>query len=634
MATHRTANIYVRNETDGTARIRLIHQYGSSDPRSGSWVVGPGQTAGPLAVEFETGFGSWGTPDRWSVTMSVPDGTAPGIYQNTGASSHPHWTECRLRRSDADEDIVFTASTTALGTELASGGCVDEMERLADYSPITNVFVLMLENRSFDHIFGHSGIPGLTVAPAGTCNTYEGIDYPVASPAPTRLTTDPGHEFPDVVEQLAGAGATYPPGGPYPPISMSGFAANYATSTDEGTAAPTAAHIGDVMRGFDTPDQLPTSYALATEFAICDHWFSSLPGPTWPNRMFVHAATSAGLDHSPTGEEMVAWETLRGFSFPHGTIFDSLSAAGLAWRLYHDNTNAYSDDPGEGSVLGAIAQVSALKGINTWDVHSLTEFARDLDGPYPYQYTFIEPHYGDVTAGNYAGGSSQHPMDDVFGGEALVKGVYEAIRNSPLWDSSLLVVTYDEHGGLYDSVPPVAATPPGDGSGPSYNRSGFAFDRLGVRVPALVISPLIPKGRVDHTVYDHSSVPKTVQSLFGLPPLTERDKAANDLLHLLTLDTPRTDCPSTLPPPVPAAPRPDRKAEADDAPDDDHPIARGNLPGFLGAAYKAATETYATTDADLAKLDEDFRAIRTKGQARSFLGRITSKVEETKVSKR
>jgi phospholipase C len=119
--------------------------------------------------------------------------------------------------------------------------------------------------------------------------------------------------------------------------------------------------------------------------------------------------------------------------------------------------------------------------------------------------------------------------------------VCEAIRNSPVWDTSLLIITYDEHGGFYDSVAPPAALPPNDGSPSTYNQWGFAFAQLGVRVPAVVVSPWIAPHTVDHTVYDHSSVPATIERLFGLPPLTARDAAANDVTALFTEAHPRTD---------------------------------------------------------------------------------------------
>jgi hypothetical protein len=143
----------------------------------------------------------------------------------------------------------------------------------------------------------------------------------------------------------------------------------------------------------------------------------------------------------------------------------------------------------------------------------------------------------------------------------LIKQVYEAIRRSPHWETSVLVITYDEHGGFFDhvappgmsSTPPAAppVLPPGDPiSSGANNHHNFQFDQLGLRVPTVIVSPLIPKATIDHTRYDHSSVPRTLGRLFGLQPLTKRDAAANDLLHLFSRATPRTDTPLTLPEPA------------------------------------------------------------------------------------
>src|SRR6185312_5827831 len=272
--------------------------------------------------------------------------------------------------------------------------------------------------------------------------------------------------FLDVFEQMAGAGVVFNPSQQYPAaLPMSGFVSNYSTTNSDGKPS-SPADYGKIMACFDTPKQLPVIYQLATEFAVCDQWFSSLPGPTWPNRFFVHGASSAGLDHSPTDTEMAEWDTIDGFQYPNGSIYDALNNAGIKWRLYNDQKG------GPDSLGGSIAQVAALKGIRLDLVHSLAKFASDLKATYPYQYTFIEPNYGNILNNSFTGGSSQHPMDDVHGGEVLIKTVYEAIRNSPIWNSSLLVITYDEHGGFYDSCAPGSVTAPGDGDPNKYNKYG------------------------------------------------------------------------------------------------------------------------------------------------------------------
>jgi phospholipase C len=623
MATRHSANVFVTNDTDGTVHIKLFHRNSSTGIQNGSWSVRPGATAGPLTVLFETSWNPFAThDDRWSVIIAVEGGSVPGIYANAGADDLPGWKDRRLRRADAGKDLTFSVSTTSFGISLASGGSSDTMTRLADFSKITNVFVLMLENHSFDNIFGQSGIPGIEHATSADSNSYNGVSYAAGGQAPATMPTDPGHEFTDVVEQLGGPGQTYSRGGPYPTVTGSGFAANYAVSTTEGPA-PASGDIGKIMLGFDTAAQLPVLYQLATEFAVCDHWFSSLPGPTWPNRFFVHGASSAGLDHSPTKEEMVEWVGhLSGFTLPHGSLFEALSQAGLDWRVYCDDSDAYSDDPQNGSALGGIPQVSALRGISLLDAHSVTRLAEELQHPYACQYTFIEPNYGDLTT--YEGGSSQHPMDDVFGGESLVKAVYEAIRNSPVWDTSLLVITYDEHGGFYDSVIPGAVTAPDDDSPATYSTWGFPFTQLGVRVPAVVVSPWVPAGTVDHTVYDHASIPATVERLFGFPPLTKRDEQASDLRALLTEEQPRTDAPATLHDPAPPAPRAPITAETRRARDAKPVPESGNLPGFLHILLKTDLEMSATPqdrDAALAR----YHAVSTHGDARAYIADVMAR---------
>jgi phospholipase C len=364
-------------------------------------------------------------------------------------------------------------------------------------------------------------------------------------------------------------------------------------------------------------------HKLATEFAICDQWFSSMPGPTWPNRFFVHGASSSGFDHSPSTIETVEWETVSGFTYPNGSIYDRLAKDNIQYRLYSDNNNIFTDNPELGNVSGAFPQVSSLKGIFLWDVHSLSNFAEDLKSPYPYAYTFIEPNYGNLLGESYQGGSSQHPKDDMFGGEALLKAVYEAVRNLPLWYSSMIIITYDEHGGFYDSACPGKVTAPGKGDMSSLNKNCFTFEQLGVRVPAVVISPYIAKGTVDHTVYDHTSVLATLEQMWGIEHLTDRDHAATGVQYLLNTNArPRTDCPTTLGKPVATKSPAERKVRLAAAKEvEDLPLPKsGNLIGSLVIAAKARADM-AVSDAAKQQVRDEVAQIKTQGQAERFMAK-------------
>jgi phospholipase C len=473
---------------------------------------------------------------------------------------------------------------------------------------IQHIFVLMLENRSFDHLLGFSGITGVDAASGAATslkgltgdevNTYNGQTYPVSKPVRTSMAFDPGHEFENVLEQLVGPGTPpqLPAGGAYPPIHLSGFVASYVKSG--GVQDP-----GEIMRCFD-PADIPVLATLAREFAVCDNWFSSMPGPTWPNRFFVAAGTSGGLDHSPSNKEVGEWELLKGFTIQNGTIFDRKE---LKSRIYC------------GGIL-CIAQT--LKNIDFRDVHPYAMFASDIRStaaPYTPQFTFIEPDYGDFL-GAYTGGTSQHPLDSVTGGERLIKEVYEAIRNSPLWESSILIVTWDEHGGFYDHVVPPAAPPPGDTMmTPDANHFGFDFATYGARVPAVVISPFVEKNTVDHRLYDHTSVLATTRDLFGGKPFTARDAQANSLLPLLSRSDPRQDAPRTLPAPVDQPPSPNRQI-----PDPNGPVHSANLPGFLGAALRSHLVLAADHERDA--IYELVAGLQTRAHACQYIQEIEQKI--------
>ena len=447
---------------------------------------------------------------------------------------------------------------------------------------IKHVFVLMLENRSFDHMLGFSGING-TDAASGAKTSLHGLSgneqnsgASVSQPADISMPTDPCHEFECVLHQLCGATAAYPPQGQYPPIDCSGFVDSYVAS---GAKDPK-----EIMKCFG-PAQLPVLTALAQEFVVCDNWYSSMPGPTWPNRFFVHAASSAGLDHSPSNTELGKWFAF-GLNFQNGTIFDRLNKANKQWHIFRGDEFPTS---------------LALNGVHfLTKTTPLREFKNRLNStrhPYPYDYTFIEPSYGHFVS-DYKGGTSQHPLDNIVCGEWLIKNVYEWIRNSPVWNNSLLLVTWDEHGGFYDHVEPGPAASPGDNSSTSpLNRFGFTFVQYGVRVPAVIVSPLIAQNLIDHRIYDHSSVPATLESMWALNALTQRDAQAADFSRLITLSSPRAT-PATLPSPSAAAgpcpfPAP-AGPEAAVAPmmvsRPAEPPNEGNLPGFLYIARKVDAE--------------------------------------------
>jgi phospholipase C len=266
-----------------------------------------------------------------------------------------------------------------------------------------------------------------------------------------------------------------------------------------------------IMRCF-APVDLPVLSKLAQEFAVCDRWFSSVPGPTQPNRLFALAATSGGyIDNS-------IWNV---YDMP--TIFESLSAKGLSWANYYDDFSL--------TWLLDRLTTDQMK-VNFRSFKSFLTDARK--GTLP-NFSFIEPKYTSLIGE----ANDQHPPHDVRNGEKLIATIYQALRQSPVWEHSLLLIVYDEHGGVYDHVAPGRATPPDS------KTTRFAFDRYGVRVPAVLVSPFIARGTIVKTEFDHTSIPATVKQVFGLSSfLTKRDARANVFSDVPRLARPRTDVPT------------------------------------------------------------------------------------------
>jgi phospholipase C len=382
---------------------------------------------------------------------------------------------------------------------------------MSDNDKIKHVVVLMLENRSFDQMLGcmkevYPQLEGVDIANnPHSCPDYPDRTHEIAQLnfPERRLDPDPKHEHTNVMRQVAPA---------------CGFVEDYVQAypyafVDLGEKA---AVMGIYPRGF-----LYALHTLAEHFAICDHWYSSVPGPTWPNRFFVHSGTSKGHVKMPNGVFDKNWHL-----WDQVTLYDRLEEKKISWKIYHHG------------MPQSLAMVRLWKYADNFC--AMDQFFEDAKGgaeAFP-QYAFIEPCYSGP------GQNDQHPPSDVMAGELLLARVYNALReNADLWAETLFVFLYDEHGGFYDHVtklPP--ATPPDNFVHPN----GFAFDELGLRVPALLISPWIDRGVVN-TPFDHTSLLKYLTDKWGLGPLGARTAdAASFGSELEKRTAPRTDCPAAL----------------------------------------------------------------------------------------
>jgi phospholipase C len=394
---------------------------------------------------------------------------------------------------------------------------------------VEHIVVLVLENRSFDHMLGFLYSDSGNVSPA-TKQPFEGLTGKESNSAATGASVpvsaltattpnvyftpgaDPGEGFVATNDQLFGEAS--PPAGVSP--TNGGFVTDFAATLNgidahrpiiSGTTAT------DIM-GIFTSELLPVLSGLARGFAVCDHWYCSVPTETFPNRAFLCAATSQGHMDDSTSK------------YTSQSIFGLLSAHNVAWSIYGYNSppltrlNFPDTTDAPESHFGVFRDFQAAAAAGTLGA-----------------YTFLEPSWG-------SSGNSQHPNYDVALGEQLIHDVYYALRNGTGWNQTLLILTYDEHGGCYDHIaPPTGAAPPDNCAG----EFGFDFTRFGVRVPTVLVSPLIAPGTVFRTSgavpLDHTSILKTVETRWGLPPLTARDAAAPDVGDVLTLAQPRTDDP-------------------------------------------------------------------------------------------
>lgn len=435
---------------------------------------------------------------------------------------------------------------------------------------IENIVVVMLENRSFDNILGSlyansAQFEGLKLD-GSMFNTYNAKSYPVTNSSSTSPfvtpTPDPGESFPDMNLQIFNT--TDPAAGAA--ANMAGFVNDWMATSQQYPGIPTHKECsfvpswpalprtprpspGDIMFYF-TPSQLPVTSLLAQSFGLSDAWFGSCPTQTYPNRFFLNCATSGGyvedVDY-PCNLEI--WPKIP-------SVFELLDGSGgynpANWKVYfHDFAIASFIDY-------VLLSPPMVRNFDTSDYGADTKhptFLEDVQNQMLPKYSFIEPRYGGI---NNLPPNDNHPPFDVRYGEILVGTIYNLLRGSSYyWPRTLLIITYDEHGGCFDHViPPTAVAP---GGTVLRNPSSFGFDRYGSRVPAILVSPYIPAGSIVRpaelsyvrgtgtsttngvTPFDHTSVIRTIVECFnisnGTAYLTARDQNAPSLADALTLNT-------------------------------------------------------------------------------------------------
>jgi phospholipase C len=362
---------------------------------------------------------------------------------------------------------------------------------------IEHIVMLMMENLSFDNIWGMLGRgDGFKLDSSGkpiATNPYPNgsIQHAFHMPTTCQLQSQPSQEW------LA-AHNSYDNG------TLDGFVRTPISSTSSEI-------VGGVAMGYWTGDDLPFMYDLGKTFPIADRWFSSLLGQTYPNRQYLIAATSRGLTDDT--EDFLTSVP------PNGTIFTMLDKYKISWENY------VSSFP-----LGATPELYPITDSATEALHNapFDQFFTDASAGKLPNFSFLDPDYDT--------NSEENPQNIVLG-EALTYDVVNAIGASPLWNKTLLILNYDEWGGYYDHVAPPAALAP-DSVPPSVAPGEYVYEgfhRYGFRVPAVLVGPYVKKNHVSHDVYDHTSVLAFLERKWNLPSMTFRDANANDLLDFLDL---------------------------------------------------------------------------------------------------
>ncbi len=411
----------------------------------------------------------------------------------------------------------------------------------ADTLPeIEHVVVLMLENHSYDNLLGMLGRgrgkrprgDGFRLAADGlptATNPYANGELQRAFQMPTtcQLDSRPSQEWTASHNQYNGG-------------RMDGFVSTPISYN-------TKERVGAVAMGYWTAEGLPLTYALAETFPIGDRWFCSTLTDTDPNRRYLIAATSQGMTSDiGAGAGGSVADSLLGVPAKNGTIFTHLQSAGISWADYNA-TGA------TGTTMNLYPSNDAA--FDKTNAPNISQFFTDAkQGKLP-QFSLLDPNYGT---------QSQENPQNITIGEGVLGHVINALRESPAWRKTMLILTYDEHGGYYDHVPPPKALAPDD-IPPSVNPGEKTYDgfaRYGFRVPSIVIGPYAKRNHVSHVLYDHTSILAFLEHKWNLPAMTKRDANANNLLDFLDLNAMKARRPTfpELPKLVPSGDDPARRA--------------------------------------------------------------------------
>jgi phospholipase C len=385
--------------------------------------------------------------------------------------------------------------------------------------PFDHIVVVMMENHSFDNLLGDLGrtrtdVDALQFDAAGSV-TNSNPDT-ASPPAQVRSFPAPNTAQAKNITQAWEATHRQINGG-----AMDGFVRSEKGATE--------------AMGYYTPEVLPFVYSLASMFTLANRWFCSVPGPTYPNRRFLLAGTAFGGTATDSGELLAAFEAPP----PNGTIFDRLSEHGISWASYS------TDIP----MTLVIPRIPAEHPLHH---HRRSKFLEDCKAGTLPQVSFVDPAAGSLSSiassltalpklvkdalDRLDPGETEEDPDNMYYGERWAHETIEAVLRSPAWPRTLLIYTYDEHGGYYDHVAPPAAITPDDIPPKLRSDESGDYGMCGVRVPAVVVSPYSKPGGVSNVVCDHTSVLATIEAKWNLPALTRRDANATTIMDFLDVN--------------------------------------------------------------------------------------------------